>query len=174
MLRLLTKIPYNIKLHLVYKFNFNYLFVFGWLGFFKYRLKSNIVFSVLQNKIKLIGSRNFFYTYIKLLKNFYFWTNAINKKTIDLKGVGFKYKLYFNSLYLILGYSHLVKFNFCKNIKVHLLNNKSLYLYSIDLFLINRYIYMFKKVKQLDVYKGKGILVEGEKIIKKEGKKALF
>jgi ribosomal protein L6P/L9E len=33
---------------------------------------------------------------------------------------------------------------------------------------------MFKKVKQLDVYKGKGILVEGEKIIKKEGKKALF
>jgi len=172
--RLLTKVPYNIKLHLVYKFNFNYLFVFGWLGFFKYKLKNNVIFSVIQNKIKLIGSLNIFYTYIKILKNFYFWTSAINKKVIDLKGVGFKYKLYLNSLYLILGYSHLVKLQFCKNIKVHLLNNKSLYLYSIDLFLINRYVFILKKSKRVDLYKGKGILVEGEKIIKKEGKKALF
>lgn len=71
MLRLITKIPYNIKMYLIYKFNFNYLFVFGWLGFFKYRLKKNVVFSATQKKIKLIAVRSIFYTYIKTLKNFY-------------------------------------------------------------------------------------------------------
>jgi ribosomal protein L6P/L9E len=55
-----------------------------------------------------------------------------------------------------------------------LINNKNLFLYSIDLLVLNRYSYILKKCKSLDVYKGKGILVEGEKVIKKEGKKALY
>ena len=44
----------------------------------------------------------------------------------------------------------------------------------IDLLVLNRYSYILKKCKSLDVYKGKGILVEGDKVIKKEGKKALY
>lgn len=174
MLKLITKVPYNVKLYLINKYNFNYLFIFGWLGFLKYRVKKNIVFSVKYLNIKLISVRNIFFTYMKLLKNFYFWTNVINKKVVTLKGVGFKYRLLKNILFIILGFSHIVKLNFCKNIRVHLVNNKVLALYSIDLFLLNRYIFVLKKFKSLDVYKGKGILVEGEKIIKKEGKKAIF
>ena len=174
MLKLITKIPYNVKLFLITKYNFNYLFVFGWLGFLKYKLKKNIVFSVKYLKIKLISVRNIFFTYRKLLKNFYVWTNVINKKIVTLKGVGFKFRLLNNVLFIILGFSHIIKLNFCRNIRVHLFNNKTLVLYSMDLFLLNQYIYNLKKFKSLDVYKGKGILVEGEKIIKKEGKKALF
>jgi ribosomal protein L6P/L9E len=107
--KIIKKIPYNIKLHIVYKFNFNYLFVFGWIGFIKYRLKKSIVFSVKQFKLKLLGIRNIYYTYLKLLNNFYSWTSSINKKSINLNGVGFKFKLHENRLFLVLGFSHLVK-----------------------------------------------------------------
>jgi ribosomal protein L6P/L9E len=58
--------------------------------------------------------------------------------------------------------------------KINLVNNKLLSLYSIDLIGLNNCIYRIKKIKKLDIYKGKGVLLQGEKIIKKEGKKATF
>jgi large subunit ribosomal protein L6 len=88
--------------------------------------------------------------------------------------VGYKYRLLAGKLYLVLGYSHIIKLVFCKGIKADLISNKLLELSSISLYLLNAYIYKIKAYKKLDVYKGKGILLEGEKIIKKEGKKATF
>jgi len=91
-----------------------------------------------------------------------------------LQGVGFKYRLIKNKLYIILGYSHIIDLTFCRSISLNLVSNKILELYSINLFKLNDYVYKIKGYKKLDVYKGKGILLGGETITKKEGKKATF
>ena len=170
----IRKIPQNIKLALVNRFNYNYLFVFGWVGFIKYRLKKKTEVGLKYKYFKIDGSKRYFFLYRKLINNFFSWSNKIHKKNLKLQGVGFKFKIFKNSLFLVIGYSHILKINFCNNIKIKLLKNKHLELYSIDLFLLNRYIYLIKKLKLLDVYKGKGILLGKEKIIKKEGKKSTF
>jgi large subunit ribosomal protein L6 len=175
MLKIIEKIPSNISLNLVCRYNqFNYLFIFGWLGFIKFRSKKVVSISINSLKLRVIGKKALFYTYLKLIRNFYSWTNIINKQLILLKGVGYKYRLLAGNLYLVLGYSHIIKLTFCKGIKANLISNKLLELSSISLYLLNAYIYKIKKYKKLDVYKGKGILLEGEKVIKKEGKKATF
>lgn len=174
-MRKITNISYSINLFLVDKYDFyNYLFVFGWVGFIKYRFNKTIKMSVNVNKLKLQGARKLFFTYLNLIYNFYTWTSNISKKNIILKGVGFKFRIYKNTLYLVIGYSHIIKFKFYYNMKINLVNNKLLSIYSIDLIGLNNCIYRIKKIKKLDVYKGKGVLLQGEKIIKKEGKKATF
>ena len=91
-----------------------------------------------------------------------------------LQGVGFKFRLLTNKLYLVLGYSHIIKLFFSANIRVKLINNKHIELNALNLYRLNYYIYTIKKFKKLDVYKGKGILLGGEEVLKKEGKKANF
>jgi large subunit ribosomal protein L6 len=91
-----------------------------------------------------------------------------------LKGVGFKYRLLQNALFLVLGYSHIIKLDLCRGILVELINNKTLDLYSINACLLNKYVYKIKGFKKLDIYKGKGILFHNERVTKKEGKKASF
>jgi large subunit ribosomal protein L6 len=98
----------------------------------------------------------------------------INKKLLLLQGVGFKFKLLLNKLCLVLGYSHIIKLSFSNNIKVSLISNKLIELNALNLYSLNYYIYTIKKFKKLDVYKGKGILLGGEEVLKKEGKKATF
>jgi len=175
MLKVIKKIPKSISLHLINKYTqFNYLFVFGWLGFIKYRLKKTIEIGIKYSMLRVQGKKVLFYTYLKLIENFYSWTTRINKKVLLLHGVGYKYRLLKNKLFLVLGYSHIVQLWLCKNIRLVLINNKTIKLFAINLYILNSYVYKIKSYKKLDVYKGKGILLGGELVIKKEGKKATF
>ena len=88
-----------------------------------------------------------------------------------MKGVGFKYKIKNNKLLLILGYSHLILYRIPSNILIELLSLKLLKLFSNNLLLLNKAIYLIKKMKDFDVYKGKGIVLKDEFFILKEGKK---
>jgi large subunit ribosomal protein L6 len=172
---LITKIPQNIKLFLISQGSSNYLFVFGWLGYIKYKFKKVINMDVKYNLLKLSSNKKFlFNTYFNLITSFYFKTNNTEQKKIQLNGVGYKFRLLKNTMYAILGYSHLISLCLCNNIAIKLIKNKTIELTSLDSHLLNYYVYKIKAFKKFDVYKGKGFIVSGEINIRKEGKKATF
>lgn len=174
MKKLITGVKIGNNLHLVSQGTYYYLFIFGWIGYIKYRFRRILYLGVKYSMLQIYGHISFFNLYLKLIDNFYNWTTVFNKRVLVLKGVGFKYRLLQNALFLVLGYSHIIKLDLCRGILVELINNKTLDLYSINACLLNKYVYKIKGFKKLDIYKGKGILFHNERVTKKEGKKASF
>jgi large subunit ribosomal protein L6 len=117
-------------------------------------------------------SLSLYFTYVCILNNLFDGVLTGHSKYIELRGVGFKYKIKSNKLFLILGYSHVTIYELPKNALVNVLNNKLLKVFSINVNIINRVVYSLKKKKMYNVYKGKGIIVKGEVLISKEGKKS--
>lgn len=69
---IIKKIPNNINLYIISKCDqFNYLLVFGWLGFIKYKFKKLVSISIKYKRLRLQGKKALFYTYLKLIHNFY-------------------------------------------------------------------------------------------------------
>jgi len=153
--------------------NCSYIFIFGLFGFLKFRFKKPNLVKVRFNKIKIYGPNiSQYYTNIQILYNLFFSVNVGYKVFLELRGVGFKYKIKKNILYLVLGFSHLNQYKIPKSIYLFLLNVRLLRLMSCNLNLLNNFIYLIKNLKKLDVYKGKGIFFKGEFLLLKEGKKS--
>jgi large subunit ribosomal protein L6 len=124
-------------------------------------------------KIRISGQDLSLYsTYNQILNNLFYGVLVGHSKYLELKGVGFKFKLKNNKLFLILGYSHVISYVLPSNISVELLNTKLIKLFSNNLMILNKVIFYLKKLKKTDVYKGKGILLKGEVVLIKEGKKS--
>jgi len=124
-------------------------------------------------KIRIYGSnKELYYTNIKLLHNAFLSVLSGHLKFLELRGVGFKYKIKNNKLFLILGYSHVTIYKLPSNIFIKILNSKIIKIFSNNLAILNKAIYYLKKKKSFNVYKGKGIILKGEVLIVKEGKKS--
>jgi len=67
----IKKIPKSINIVLIKKGPFNFIFIFGWLGFIKYKINTGISFR--YRFLKLYGTSQFFFLYKKLINNFYNW-----------------------------------------------------------------------------------------------------
>jgi large subunit ribosomal protein L6 len=144
-------------------------------GFLKYKFRKKINILSRYKKIRIYGSnKGLYYTNIKILYNAFLSVLSGHLKFLELRGVGFKYKIKGNKLFLILGYSHVTTYNLPSNIfiKLYKLNNKLIKMFSNNLAILNKTIYCLKKKKKFNVYKGKGILLKGEIPIIKEGKKS--
>jgi large subunit ribosomal protein L6 len=155
------------------KFNkCKYIFIFGSLGFLKYKFKGPGEVDVKFNKFKISDpSVARYLTYKKILFNLCYSVSIGYNKFLELRGVGFKYKIKNNVLYLVLGYSHILKFILPFNISTTLITNKLLKFISCNLNLLNQVIYKLKRLKSVNIYKGKGIFEKNEIIVLKEGKK---
>jgi large subunit ribosomal protein L6 len=124
-------------------------------------------------KIRIYGLNiSLYYTYTKILNNLFHSVLTGHLKYLELRGVGFKYKINGNKLFCILGYSHVIRYYLPANILIVLMSNKLLKLFSNNLIILNKVIYDLKKKKKTNVYKGKGIIIKGEVLILKEGKKS--
>lgn len=174
----IKKLPSYIQSYTLTSFTkYNYVFLFSRFGFLKYKFnKKYLEVIVKQDKIK-IGGSNFelFKTYSTILETICLGIKYQYSYWIKIIGLGFKYKLVKNRLYLILGYSHLIKIIIPKNL--YLLNNsrkRKLKLISHDKFLLKFFIHFLKKIRPLDVYKAKGIRLKGEVFITKVGKKSMY
>jgi ribosomal protein L6P/L9E len=158
------------------KFNyFGYIFVFGLFGFLKYKFIKKINILARYKKIRFFGyNKELYYTNIKLINNLFLSVLSGHLKFLELRGVGFKYKIKKNKLFLILGYSHLITYELPNNIFVKLFKHysKVIKIFSNNLLLLNKVIYALKKKKIFNIYKGKGIVLKGEILISKEGKKS--
>jgi large subunit ribosomal protein L6 len=93
------------------------------------------------------------------------------KLNLILKGIGFKAFVENDNLILKLGFSHNIFIKIPSEIKViSQLNN--LIFSSIDFISLTQFVHYIRNHKKPEPYKGKGLLLKNENILKKEGKKS--
>lgn len=77
-----------------------------------------------------------------------------------------------NTLVLFIGYSHSINYKIPPNVFVKILKKNQLSLQSANYQTLMQTIATLKSFKKLDVFKGKGIRMQGETLLLKEGKKS--
>jgi large subunit ribosomal protein L6 len=93
------------------------------------------------------------------------------KKNLYLEGIGYKFKILENILYLYIGYNHPILFTIPDNIILKLESPIKLSIEGIELEKISQFASNIYNIHPPEPYKGKGIYYENQKIIKKIGKK---
>ncbi len=94
------------------------------------------------------------------------------EKSLEVVGTGFNVKMKGEDLEFKVGYSHPVIFKAVAGIKLKVEAGNKVIVSGPDKQLVGQVAFQIKKIKSPDVYKGKGIKFEGEKLRIKPGKKA--
>ena len=127
--------------------------------------------NILNKKNLIIYQQTFKILLKKSLKEL---KKKITKK-LKLVGVGFRahaIKHYGNNiLQLKLGFSHNLFFFLPKNLKIICPKYNKILIYGHSETTVNNFVSLLRSYKYPDVYKGKGVLYEKEKLKLKEGKK---
>ena len=110
--------------------------------------------------------------YRQLVANAVAGVEKLWAKKLEVVGTGFNVKLQGEDLNFKVGYSHPVIFKKVVGVKYQVEGNNKAIVLSIDKQLAGEIAYQIKTIRKPDVYKGKGIKYEGEKLRIKPGKKA--
>ncbi|MEI6532259.1 MAG: 50S ribosomal protein L6 [Candidatus Roizmanbacteria bacterium] len=94
------------------------------------------------------------------------------EKRLEVVGTGFNVKMDGDNLFFKLGYSHPVIFNKVGGVKFMVEGNNKVIVAGADKQLVGQVAHQIKILRKPDVYKGKGVRYEGEKVRIKPGKKA--
>jgi large subunit ribosomal protein L6 len=92
--------------------------------------------------------------------------------TLILKGVGYRAAVQGKQVVLNLGYSHPVTIDIPEQISVEVVKNTTINIKSCDKELLGLFAANIRTWRRPEPYKGKGILYQGEQIIRKAGKSA--
>lgn len=93
------------------------------------------------------------------------------EKKLELQGVGYRAQMQGNDLVLSLGFSHPVKFQPDKDIKISVAENV-ITIAGVDKALVGLTAANIRGIKPPEPYKGKGIRYKGEQVKRKAGKAA--
>lgn len=110
--------------------------------------------------------------YRTLIHNMMIGVSKQFELTLLLKGVGYRAAVQGNEIVLNLGYSHPVKIEIPKDIFVEVVKNTTINLKSCDKEGLGLFASNIRSWRRPEPYKGKGILYQGEQIIRKAGKSA--
>jgi large subunit ribosomal protein L6 len=91
-------------------------------------------------------------------------------KNLEIQGVGYKAEAKPYGVNLIVGYSHPVKYEAPKGIKISVDNNVMLKVEGADKELVGQVAAEIRQVRPPEPYKGKGIRYVGEQVRRKAGK----
>lgn len=91
-------------------------------------------------------------------------------KTLIAEGVGYRFQVDKNTLNLSVGFSHPVQFEIPQDLTIKLESPTKIQLSGIDREKVGFFAAKIRDMKPPEPYKGKGILYEGEKILRKAGK----
>jgi large subunit ribosomal protein L6 len=91
-------------------------------------------------------------------------------KTLEIQGVGYKAESKPYGVNLIVGYSHPVKYEAPKGIKITVDNNTVVKIEGADKELVGQVAAELRSVRPPEPYKGKGIRYQGEQVRRKAGK----
>ena len=91
-------------------------------------------------------------------------------KTLEIQGVGYKAEAKPYGVNLIVGYSHPVKYEAPKGIKISVDNNVVVKIEGADKELVGQVAAELRSVRPPEPYKGKGIRYQGEQVRRKAGK----
>ena len=166
------KIPKNIKINI----ENNKIYFEGLLGKLSLNYINEILFFFKKNQLILIlnsqkNKKSILNLYNKLIKLKIKGVLQGFKLNLILKGIGFKAIIENNNLILKLGFSHNIIITIPSNIKV-ISQVNNLIFSSIDFIFLTQFVHFIKNHKKPEPYKGKGLLLKNEKILKKEGKKS--
>ena len=91
-------------------------------------------------------------------------------KTLEIQGVGYKAEAKPYGVNLIVGYSHPVKYEAPKGIKITVENNTTVKIEGADKEKVGQVAAELRAVRPPEPYKGKGVRYQGEQIRRKAGK----
>ena len=91
-------------------------------------------------------------------------------KTLEIQGVGYKAEAKPYGVNLIVGYSHPVKYEAPKGIKISVENNIVVKIEGADKEAVGQVAAELRAVRPPEPYKGKGIRYQGEQVRRKAGK----
>jgi large subunit ribosomal protein L6 len=92
------------------------------------------------------------------------------QKVLEIQGVGYKAEPKPYGVNLIVGYSHQVKYEAPKGIKISVENNTVVKIDGADKELVGQVAAELRNVRPPEPYKGKGIRYQGEQVRRKAGK----
>jgi large subunit ribosomal protein L6 len=91
-------------------------------------------------------------------------------KTLIAEGVGYKFQMEKTNLILNVGFSHPVQFSIPSDLSIKVESPTKISILGIDKEQVGFLAAKIRDMKPPEPYKGKGILYDGEKIIRKAGK----
>ena len=105
------------------------------------------------------------------IKNAVIGVTIGHEKILELNGVGFRATLKGNVLNLQLGFSHDVTYKIPEGVKITVEKSTIIKINSIDKELVGKIAAEIVMLKPVEPYKGKGIIIKGQYVLRKEGKK---
>tara|TARA_B100000809_G_C14848195_1_gene427298 strand:- start:91 stop:630 length:540 start_codon:yes stop_codon:yes gene_type:complete len=106
-----------------------------------------------------------------IIQNAVIGVTSGHEKILELSGVGFRASLKENILNLQLGFSHDTSYTIPKEVKITLEKSTIIKITGINKELVGKVAAEIKMLKPVEPYKGKGIKVRGQYVLRKEGKK---
>ena len=91
-------------------------------------------------------------------------------RTLEIQGVGYKAEAKPYGVNLIVGYSHPVKYEAPKGIKISVENNTTVKIEGADKEKVGQVAAELRAVRPPEPYKGKGVRYQGEQVRRKAGK----
>ena len=128
---------------------------------------------VLTKQIKLSKEANVMQgTTNSLISNMITGVSKGYDKGLEAVGVGYRFQVSGNKITISAGYSHPVVMEAPKELSVTSESNTEITIHGIDKQKVSEFAANVRKVREPEAYKGKGIRYKGEKVRRKEGKKA--
>jgi len=106
-----------------------------------------------------------------LVNNLIVGVNEGYKKTLEIQGVGYRAQVEGNILQLALGFSHDVKYEIPKEVKINCVRPTEITVEGIDKQIVGQTAAEIRRYRPPEPYKGKGVRYQGEYVFRKEGKK---
>lgn len=89
----------------------------------------------------------------------------------DLVGVGYKAEVKGNKLILTLGYSHNIEYDIPSDVKISCEKPTTIVVHGADKQKVGQVIKEIQNFRKPEPYKGKGVIIQGQFVYRKEGKK---
>ena len=150
----------------------------GQLGELTYQIPEGIDLEIKDNQIQIVADlesskvRMMAGTAGSIVNNMVTGVSQGFTKVLQLVGVGYRAQLSGQKLTLALGYSHPIEYELPKAVKAELDGTTKITLVSYDKQVLGQTAAEIRKYRPPEPYKGKGVLFEGEVIIRKAGKAA--
>ncbi len=167
-------IPENVEVQL----NNKVITVKGPKGELTLSIPEDVIVTITENKITVVKAKDkdrfkaIHGTINALINNMVIGVTEGYQKGLEIVGVGYRFQLKDKILVINAGYSHSVEVKIPIELQVESISNNEIVVKGIDKKLVGEFAANIRKVRKPEPYKGKGIRYKGEKIRRKEGKKA--
>lgn len=126
---------------------------------------------VLKQRVDSIRAKKLWPTMRQLVNNMVLGVTKGYEKQLEIQGVGLRASMQGNTLVMQMGFSHDIRMEIPKGIKVEVTDQTQIKISGIDKQQVGFVAAKIRDYKRPEPYKGKGIRYKGEYVQRKEGKK---